>query len=161
MHELVDLIAAVSLMMFVTAALVLVSLLLWVRAQRRRARERVERILDRLAEQVALRVAAGDAPGWTLERYARLTEDARRARTWAAQRRLVWRERLLDEAQAVLLSAPDRWDALRRARRGTRLGRPPTAVRCGAHPGRPQRPDSRDDLLRRIRAVRERTESPR
>lgn len=122
-HELVDLIAAVSLMMFVTAGLVLVSLALWVRAQRRRARERVERILDRLADQVALRVAAGDAPGWTLERYARLTEDSRRARTWASLQRLVWRERLLDEAQAVLLSAPNRWDALRRARRGTRRAR--------------------------------------
>lgn len=123
MHELVDLIAAVSLMMFVTAGLVLASLLLWVRAQRRRARERVERVLDRLADQVALRVAAGDAPGWTLERYARLTEDARRARTWASLQRLVWRERLLDEAQAVLPGAPDRWDALRRTRRAARRSR--------------------------------------
>ncbi len=123
MHELVDLIAAVSLMMFVTAGLVLVSLLLWVRAQRRRARERVERVLDRLAEQVARRMAAGDAPGRTLERYARLTDDARRAHTWGSLQRLVWRERLLDEAQAVLLSAPDRWDALRRNRRAARRAR--------------------------------------
>ena len=123
MHELVDLIAAVSLMMFVTAGLVVVSVLLWVRAQRRRARERVERVLDRLAEQVARRVAAGDAPGWTLERYARRTDDAGRARTWGSLQRLVWRERLLDEAQAVLLSAPDRGDALRRTRRATRRAR--------------------------------------
>jgi len=122
-QQLVDLIAALSLMMFVTAGLVLVAVLLWVRAQRRRARARVERILDRLAEQVALRVAAGDAPGWTLERYARLTDDARRARTWASLQRLVWRERLLDEAQAVLLSAPDRWGALRRRRPATRRAR--------------------------------------
>lgn len=123
MHQLVDLIAALSLMMFVTAGIAVVAVLLWVRAQRRRARARVERVLDRLAEQVARRVAAGDAPGWTLERYARLTDDARRARTWAALQRLVLRERLLDEAQAVLLSAPDRWDALRRRRRATRRAR--------------------------------------
>jgi Flp pilus assembly protein TadB len=119
-HDLVDFIAAVSLMMFVAAGLVAASLVLWMRAQRRRARQRVERTLDRLAERVALQLAAGEAPGWALERYKRLTEDARRAHTWGALQRLVWRERLLDEARAVLLSAPDRWEALRRPRQATR-----------------------------------------
>ncbi len=120
MHELFDLIVAVGLMMFLAAGLVVVSLVLWVRAQRRRARERVQRALDRLAEQIAFRLAAGEAPGWALARYDRLTEDARRARTWGALQRLVWRERLLDEARAALLSAPNRWDALARSRRATR-----------------------------------------
>jgi len=122
-HELFDLIAAVSLVMFVTAGVVAASLVFWVRAQRRRARRRVERTLDRLAEQVALHLAAGEAPGWALERYQRLTEDARRARTWGSLQRLVWRERLLDEARAVLLSAPDRWSVLRRTRQATRRAR--------------------------------------
>ncbi len=122
MHELVDFIAAVSLMTFVAAGLVAASLILWVRAQRRRARQRVERTLDRLAEQVALHLAAGEPPGWALKRYTRLTEDARLAHTWGSLQRLVWRERLLDEARAVLLSAPDRWEALRRSRQATRRG---------------------------------------
>jgi hypothetical protein len=123
MHELFDLIAAVSLMMFLAAGLVAASLVLWVRAQRRRARVCVERTLDRLAEQVARRVAAGDAPGWALERYTRLTEDARTARTWGSLQRLVWRERLLDEARTALLSAPDRWNPLAASRRANRRAR--------------------------------------
>jgi len=127
MQALVDLIAAVSLMMLVAAGVIAVSIVLWVRAQRRRARAGVERVLDRLADQIAVRLAAGEAPGWALERYKRLTEDARTARTWGSLQRLVWRERLLDEARAAVLSAPDRWDALARALRGIR--RAPTTHR--------------------------------
>ncbi|MFI5302908.1 MAG: hypothetical protein ACHREM_32865 [Polyangiales bacterium] len=120
MHELFDLIAAVSLVMVVAAGLAAASLIFWVRAQRRRARRRVERTLDRLAGQIAVHLAAGEAPGWALERYKRLTEDARRARTWGSLQRLVWREHLLDAARAALLSAPERWAGLRRSRQATR-----------------------------------------
>ncbi len=120
MQQLFDLLAAVTVAMLVAAGLVAVTLMLWVRAQRRRARRRVERTLDRLAEQVASRLAAGDAPGWALERYRRLTDDARQARTWGALQRLVWRERLLDEALGVVQSASTRRDALRRYRRTDR-----------------------------------------
>ena len=121
MQQLFELVAAFSLAMLVAAGLVAASLVLWVRAQRRRARMRVERALDRLAEQVAMRLAAGDAPGFALDRYRRLTDDARRARTWGSLQRLVWRERLIDEAGAVLAGAVDR----RRARRA----HPPANVR--------------------------------
>ncbi len=119
MQQLFDLLAAVTVAMLVAAGLVAASLVLWVRSQRRRARRRVERTLDRLAEQVAARLAAGDAPGWALERYRRLTDDARQARTWGALQRLVWRERLLDEALTVVLSAADRRDRRRRSRRAS------------------------------------------
>jgi len=120
MHVLLELIAAVSLMMLIAAGAVVLSIVLWVRAQRRRARAGVERALDRLAEQIAVRLAAGEVPGWTLERYKRLAEDARTARTWGALQRLIWRERVLDEARAAVLRAPERWDALARSLRGGR-----------------------------------------
>lgn len=117
MHELVAFIVAVSLVTLVSAGVMATSLLLWVRTRRRRARRRLEQTLDRLAEQVAHRLASGKSPGWALARYARLAEDAGSARTWGSLQRLVLRERLLDEARAVLLAAPDRWDALKRSRR--------------------------------------------
>lgn len=116
MQELLDFIVALSLVMLVAAGLVLASLWLWVRAQRRRARRRVEQTLDRLAEQVARRLAVGDAPGWALSRYARLTDDARSAHTWGALQRLVLRERLFDEARTAFLRAPGRLESFRRRR---------------------------------------------
>jgi hypothetical protein len=117
-QDLFDLVVAVTLMMFVAAGLVAASLVLWVRAQRRLARKRVEQTLNRLAEEVALRLAAGEAPGWALERYKRLSEDVRRARTWGSLQRLALRERVLDDARAMLVGAPGRWTVLRRTRRG-------------------------------------------
>lgn len=120
MQQLFDLVAAVTLAMFVAAGLVVLSLVLWVRAQRRHARKRVERTLDRLADEIARHLAAGETPAWALDRYKRLTDDLRVARTWGSLQRLILRERLLDEARAVLLSAPSRWEALRRSRQATR-----------------------------------------
>jgi len=98
---LFDLLAAVSLMMFVAAGLVAAALVVWEKAKRRRACACAERALDRLAEQVTLRVVAGEAAGWAPDRYQRLTEDARCAHTWGSPQRLVWRERLLDEARGA------------------------------------------------------------
>jgi Flp pilus assembly protein TadB len=123
MQQLLDLIVAVTIAMFLTAGLVAFAIYLWVRKQRRRARRAVERTLDRLAGQVTQRVAAGAAPGWALYRYGRLADDAGRAQTWTALQWLVLRERALEEARGTLVRAPERIGALRRSRRAHSMHR--------------------------------------
>jgi hypothetical protein len=111
-HALVDLIAAVGVVMFALAATVVVATALWMRGRRRAARRHVDRTLDRLAGQIAQRLASGDAPGWALVRYERLSDDVQRARTWRALQQLVWRERVLDEAEHAVRRVPmlvSRW----------------------------------------------------
>ncbi len=124
MQIFVDLIAAMGIAVVVVASAAAVALGLWVRTRRRTARRQVERTLDRLAGQVAQRLAAGDAPGWALVRYERLSDDVRRARTWRALQQLIWRERLLDEAQTAARRAPALWATWRRSRRDRRRTRP-------------------------------------
>lgn len=123
MQQLVDMLVVGVVMMLIAAGLIAATVALWIRAQRRRARAHLERTLDRLAQQVTLRVAAGSSPGWALYRYARLTDDARGARTWVALQRLIWRERLLEDARTRLGQAPERIDALTASLRSRRRHR--------------------------------------
>lgn len=120
MQTLVDLIAAVGVAMITIAAAVVVAAACWLRTRRQVARRQIERTLDDLAGQVAKRLASGEAPGWALVRYERLSEDVRRARTWRALQQLVWRERLLDEAQTAVRRAPELWSTWRRSRQAAR-----------------------------------------
>lgn len=120
MQIFVDLIAAMGIAVIVVALATAVAVALWVRTRRRVARRQIEGTLDRLAGQVAQRLAEGDAPGWALVRYERLSDDVRRARTWRALQQLILRERLLDEAQAAVRRAPALWARWRRSGRNRR-----------------------------------------
>jgi Flp pilus assembly protein TadB len=95
-QTLFELVAATMLVALMTAGLAVAGVALWLRARRRRARARLERVLDDLAGEVTLRLAAGRTPGWALTRYRRLTDDARTTRTWSGLQRLILRERVLD-----------------------------------------------------------------
>ena len=113
---LVEVAAVLTLLVLGTAALIAGGTALAVRAQRRRTRARLEAVLDRLADEVAVRLAAGRPGGAPLARYERLAGDLRSARTWRRLQRLLMRERLLDRVADVTRLAACDGDPAARAR---------------------------------------------